>query len=120
MPGRDRRRVVRRDARRSTLIPPGGSAVFLAPLPTTELAQPGEDRGELVDLLRRLGLETLGDFAAFAERDIAGRFPQDAITAHRRARGLSQKPPLRCALRCRPPPPRSGAACGSCRRGQCG
>jgi len=51
--------------------------------------QPGEDRGELVDLLRRLGLKTLGDFAALAERDIAGRFPRDAITAHRLALGLA-------------------------------
>ncbi|MEU0529115.1 DNA polymerase Y family protein [Amycolatopsis tolypomycina] len=85
-------------ARRSVIVPPGGSAAFLAPLPITELDQPGDDRGELVGLLRRLGLKTLGAFAALVERDIAGRFPQDAIVAHRLARGLSQRPPLRRAL----------------------
>jgi protein ImuB len=85
-------------ARRATLVPPGGSAEFLAPLPVTELNQPGEDRGELVGTLRRLGLRTLGAFAALTERDVAGRFPRDAITAHRLARGLSERPPLRRAL----------------------
>jgi protein ImuB len=67
-------------------------------LPISELNQPGEDRGELVDTLRRLGLRTLGAFAALTERDVAGRFPRDAITAHRLARGLSERPPLRRAL----------------------
>jgi protein ImuB len=85
-------------ARRSALVPAGGSAGFLAPLSIAELDQPGDDRGELVGLLKRLGLRTLGAFAALAERDIAGRFPRDAITAHRLARGLSERPPLRRAL----------------------
>jgi protein ImuB len=60
-------------------------------LPVAELNQPGDDRGELVGLLKRLGLRTLGDFAALAERDIAGRFPNDTIIAHRLARGLSHR-----------------------------
>ncbi|MFJ7216098.1 DNA polymerase Y family protein [Amycolatopsis sp. NPDC098790] len=85
-------------ARRSALVPPGATQDFLAPLPIAELNQPGDDRGELVDLLRRLGLRTLGAFAALAERDVAGRFPKDAITAHRLARGLAERPPLRRAL----------------------
>ncbi len=85
-------------ARRAALVPPGGTEAFLAPLPITELNQPGDDRGELVGLLRRLGLRTLGAFAALAERDVAGRFPKDAITAHRLARGLAERPPLRRAL----------------------
>src|SRR4051794_21778696 len=87
-------------ARRSAFVPPGEAAKFLAPLAITELNQPGEDRGELAGLLRRLGLRTLGAFAALAERDVAGRFPRDAVTAHRLARGLSERPPLR-----RAPPP---------------
>ncbi|WIV60721.1 DNA polymerase Y family protein [Amycolatopsis nalaikhensis] len=87
-------------ARRAVFVVPGGSARFLAPLPITELDQPGDDRGELVGLLTRLGLRTLGAFAAIAERDVAGRFGRDAILAHRLARGLSQRPPLR-----RAPPP---------------
>lgn len=85
-------------ARRSALVPVGGSAGFLAPLSIAELNQPGDDRGELVGLLKRLGLRTLGAFAALAERDVAGRFPRDAITAHRLARGLSERLPLRRAL----------------------
>ncbi|MEU7786554.1 DNA polymerase Y family protein [Amycolatopsis sp. NPDC049159] len=85
-------------ARRSALVPSGRAAGFLAPLAITELDQPGDDRGELVALLQRLGLRTLGAFAAIAERDVAGRFPKDAITAHRLARGLSERPPLRRAL----------------------
>ncbi|WP_326954248.1 DNA polymerase Y family protein [Amycolatopsis sp. NBC_01286] len=85
-------------ARRSALVPAGGAAGFLAPLSIAELNQPGDDRGELVGLLKRLGLRTLGAFAALTERDVAGRFPRDAITAHRLARGLSERPPLRRAL----------------------
>ncbi|MFJ7212650.1 hypothetical protein [Amycolatopsis sp. NPDC098790] len=85
-------------ARRSVLVPPGRSPAFLAPLPITELDQPGDDRGDLVGLLHRLGLRTLGAFAAITEREVAGRFPQDAITAHRLARGLAQRPPVRRAL----------------------
>ncbi|WP_198047693.1 DNA polymerase Y family protein [Kutzneria sp. 744] len=85
-------------ARRSAVVEPGGAAGFLAPLSITELDQPGDDRGELVGVLQRLGLRTLGAFAALAERDVAGRFPQDAILAHRLARGLSQRPPLRRRL----------------------
>lgn len=39
-------------ARRATFVPPGAAAGFLAPLPVAELDQPGEERGELVGLLR--------------------------------------------------------------------
>ncbi|MEU0530659.1 hypothetical protein [Amycolatopsis tolypomycina] len=54
----------------------------------------------MVTPLRRLGLTTLGTFAALAESDTADtdRFPQDAIAAHRLARGLLQRPPPRGAL----------------------
>lgn len=71
-------------------------AEFLAPLPITEL----DDRPELVDLLRRLGLRTLGAFAALPERDVVNRFGADGMLAHRLARGRSERPPLRR----RPPP----------------
>ncbi|ATY17206.1 hypothetical protein CU254_41220 (plasmid) [Amycolatopsis sp. AA4] len=87
-------------ARLGRVVEPGGTRAFLEPLPLTELSQPGTDRTGLVSLLHRLGLWTLGDFAALAERDVAGRFPRDAILAHRLARGLSQRPPTR-----RTPPP---------------
>lgn len=83
-------------ARRGELVEPGRVAEFLAPLPVTEL----DDRAELVDLLRRLGLRTLGAFAALPERDVVNRFGADGLLAHRLARGRSERPPLRR----RPPP----------------
>ncbi len=87
-------------ARCGEFVEPGRAAEFLAPLPVTELDQPGADRAELVDLLRRLGLKTLGAFAALPERDVAHRFGAAGLLAHRLARGRSERPPLRR----RPPP----------------
>ncbi|HEY3465806.1 MAG TPA: DNA polymerase Y family protein [Amycolatopsis sp.] len=87
-------------ARHGAFVEPGRVAEFLAPLPITELDQPGSDRAELVDLVRRLGLRTLGAFAALDERDVVTRFGTAGTLAHRLARGLSERPPLRR----RPPP----------------
>ena len=96
-------------ARRSVIVPPGGSAAFLAPRPVTELEmEPGVEpdtagadvpgataRAELVGLLRRLGLTTLGDFAGLPAADVASRFDAAAVRAHRLARGLDERPPSR-------------------------
>jgi protein ImuB len=88
-------------AHRGLIVPPGGGTDFLAPLGTGELDQPAErragsrSRADLVDLLRRLGLRTLGDFAAVPERDVASRFGGQAVLAHRLARGLEERPPDR-------------------------
>ena len=96
-------------ARRSAIVPPGGSAAFLAPRPVTELEmEPGVEpdtagadvpgataRAELVGLLRRLGLTTLGDFAGLPATDVASRFDGAAVRAHRLARGLDERPPSR-------------------------
>ncbi|HEX5494083.1 MAG TPA: DNA polymerase Y family protein [Mycobacteriales bacterium] len=92
-------------ARRNVLVPPGGTAAFLAPLSVGELDQPDgptgpirggrvakNDRAELVDLLRRLGIRTLGAFAALSERDVASRFGGDAVLAHRLACGCADRP----------------------------
>jgi protein ImuB len=88
-------------ARRGLLIPPGDTPGFLDPLGIHELNDPhGPDRTDLVDLLRRLGLRTLGAFAAVPERDVASRFGAAAVLAHRLARGLEERPPARR----RPPP----------------
>jgi protein ImuB len=87
-------------ARRSALVEQGKGAEFLAPLSIAELDQPGSGRTELVDLLMRLGLRTLGAFAGLAERDVASRFAQPGVLAHRLAKGQSERPPLRR----RPPP----------------
>jgi protein ImuB len=96
-------------ARRSLLVPPGESPGFLAPLPVTELElEPGVEpdtagadddagaaRAELIGLLRRLGLTTLGSFAALPATDVASRFDAAAVRAHRLARGLDERPPSR-------------------------
>ncbi|WP_420809075.1 DNA polymerase Y family protein [Amycolatopsis suaedae] len=87
-------------AHRAVRVPPGATAAFLAPLDVRELDQPGADRGELVDLLRRLGIRTLGAFAELTERDVASRFSADGLRAHRLARGRFDRPPHRR----RPPP----------------
>ncbi|HET6500000.1 MAG TPA: DNA polymerase Y family protein [Amycolatopsis sp.] len=87
-------------AHRSALVERGTAEKFLAPLSVAELDQPGADRAELVDLLWRLGLRTLGEFAALAERDVVSRFGNDGLLAHRLARGRSERPPRRR----RPPP----------------
>lgn len=96
-------------ARSSAIVPPGDSSAFLAPRPVAELEmEPGVEpdtagadvpgttaRAELVGLLRRLGLTTLGDFARLPATDVASRFDAAAVRAHRLARGLDERPPSR-------------------------
>ena len=83
-------------ARRGVAVAPGDSPAFLAPLGVEELdREPEVDRSELVGLLRRLGLRSLGAFGALAAGDVASRFGADAVLAHRLARGLDPRPPIR-------------------------
>ncbi|MGH3768309.1 MAG: DNA polymerase Y family protein [Pseudonocardiaceae bacterium] len=81
-------------AHRGLLVPPAQSAGFLAPLSIAELHQPatGVDRAALVDLLHRLGLRTLGAFAALPVDDVASRFGLDGVRAHRLAQGFDERP----------------------------
>lgn len=76
------------------VVPDGGAAAFLAPYPLSILGRP-----ELADLLRRLGVTTLGDFAALPSGHVAGRFGTDGALAHRLARGEEPRPlaPARAA-----------------------
>ncbi len=79
------------------VVPRGGSAKFLAPLPVrviagAELSTLGElpstaDMAALVDLLVRLGIKTLGDFAALPAASVLGRFGTEGLLAHRLAGG---------------------------------
>ena len=82
-------------ARAGRIIAPGQTRDFLAAVPVEAL-----DRPELTDLLRRLGLRTLGDFAALPASDVLTRFGFDGALAHRLAAGLDHRP---LAVR-RPPP----------------
>lgn len=70
------------------IIPPGATAAFLAPHPLGVLDLP-----ELAELLDRLGLRTLGDFAALPAAAVANRFGVVGSQAHRLARGLDPRPP---------------------------
>jgi protein ImuB len=85
-------------ARRGVAVEAGCSPAFLAPLEVEELdREPDVDRSELVGLLRRLGLRSLGAFGALTPGDVASRFGADAVLAHRLARGLDPRPPVgRC------------------------
>ncbi|WP_280363474.1 DNA polymerase Y family protein [Nocardia wallacei] len=91
-------------ARRAAVVPSGTGARFLAPLPVRELAaEPSlaaPERAELVDLLHRLGLRRIGDFAALTPAEVASRFGADAIRAHRCARAEPERLPS-----ARPPAP---------------
>jgi protein ImuB len=79
----------------ATVVPPGESAAFLAPVTIHALGRP-----ELTDVLGRLGITTLGALAALPAADVAGRFGADGIGAHRLARGLDERP-----VSARIPPP---------------
>jgi protein ImuB len=83
------------------VVPPGESPGFLAPWPVAVLEdpEPGE-AADLADLLVRLGLRTLGAFAALPDGAVLGRFGSAGARAYRLARGddKATAPPA-------PPPP---------------
>ncbi|GED97282.1 DNA polymerase Y family protein [Gordonia crocea] len=115
-------------ARRERLVPVGGDVEFLAGLSIRELAvEPslgGESRGDLVDLLWRLGLRTIGAFAALPAADVGSRFDADAVVAHRQASGRPGRipsaapapPELVVVHPCDPPVERIDAAAFLARR----
>lgn len=70
----------------AVIVPSGGAADFLRDLPLAVL----EDTA-MVDLLRRLGLRTLGDFARLPARDVHTRFGSLGALAHRLARGEDRR-----------------------------
>ena len=86
-------------ARDGMIVPPGRTAKFLAGQPVSVLSDQDLSARDLTALLKRLGLGTLGDFAALSVRDVASRFGGVGEHAHRLARGLDSRP-----LATRPPP----------------
>jgi len=79
------------------VVAPGASPAYLAPLPVTTLggelgvAAGGAD-AEVVDVLVRLGLRTLGALAALPATDVLARFGDDGARLHRLARGFDARP----------------------------
>ncbi|MCV7227310.1 DNA polymerase Y family protein [Mycolicibacterium komossense] len=109
-------------ARAGRVIEPGEDAVFLSALSIRQLATepslsaPGRD--DLVDLLWRMGIRTIGQFAALTRADVVSRFGADALVAHRLARaepmrgpsGREPLPELDAVMDCDPPIDRIDAA----------
>lgn len=82
------------------VVPAGTSASWLAPQPVAVLAgSEGPVPAELVDLLSRLGLRTLGAVATVPVGDLVARFGPVGTVVHRLASGLDDQP-----LQLAPPP----------------
>jgi len=77
----------------SVVVPPGESPVFLAEFGVGSLERSGPITPELVEVLIRLGLTTLGAVAAMSSADMTARFGTEGAQAHRLARGLDLRPP---------------------------
>ena len=90
---------------RISIVPAGESATFLAPLPvgliTAEIdVRPVTRRGgatrtsggSLPTLLLRLGIRTLGQFAALQVTDVEARFGQEGTRLHALAAGRDSRP----------------------------
>jgi protein ImuB len=102
-------------ARVGRVVPAGDDARFLSVLSIRQLAtEPslcGPGRGDLADLLWRMGIRTIGQFAALSRSDVASRFGADGVAAHRLARGEPERgpsgreaaPELEAVLDCDPP-----------------
>lgn len=77
------------------VIEPGASAAFLAPLPVDALTIDDVDEGtaDLVELLPRLGVRTLGALAALPIADVLARFGPVGARGHQRASGADDRLP---------------------------
>ena len=109
-------------ARAGRIVEPGQDARFLAALSIRQLATepslaaPGRD--DLADLLWRMGVRNIGQFAALSRSDVASRFGADAVAAHQFARGepargpsgREPEPELDAVMDCDPPIDRVDAA----------
>jgi protein ImuB len=71
----------------TVIVPAGATPAFLAGYPVAVLGDqlPG-------DLLPRLGIATLGEFAALPAAEVLNRFGTQGLAAHRLTRGLDPRP----------------------------
>ena len=109
-------------ARAGRVVEPGQDARFLSALSIRQLAtEPslsGRGREDLADLLWRMGIRNIGQFAALSRTDVASRFGAAAVAGHRFARGEPERGPsgreppaeLDAVLHCDPPIDRVDAA----------
>lgn len=84
------------------VVPPGATPAFVARWPVAALERP-----ELADLLVRLGIRTLGRFAALPGPEVLARFGADVVVCQRVARGVEGELP---GFRLLFPAPRPGPA----------
>lgn len=109
-------------AKAGSIVEPGADASFLSALSIRQLAaEPslaGAGRQDLADLLWRMGIRTIGQFAELSRTDVSSRFGADALLAHRFARGEDDRGPsgrelpadLDAVYHCDPPIDRVDAA----------
>ncbi|WP_460816135.1 DNA polymerase Y family protein [Nocardioides korecus] len=88
------------DAQSWTVVPPGRSPDFLRGLPVAVLADDGAQGRELVSLLRRLGISSLGGLADLPGEAVGHRLGAYGAAVRRRARGEDQ-----ALFAARTPPP---------------
>lgn len=87
--------IAARAPRPRTVVAPGGAREFLAPYPVQVLRD-----DQLPDLLVRLGVHTLGEFAALPALEVRDRFGERGARLHALAAGADSRP-----LIPRPPDP---------------
>lgn len=80
------------------IVEAAASAAFLAPWPITTLDPAIGDGGALTDLLYRLGLSTLGAFAALDPPRVLARFGAAGQYAHQLAHGIDAAPGPRSSV----------------------
>ena len=82
----------------ATIVPPGQAREFLAPYPVSVLGSEEMaellrlDGAEMAELLPRLGIATMGEFARLPIGQAVNRFGTPGGMAHRLARGLEPRP----------------------------
>lgn len=85
------------------VVPAGGAAGFLAPLSVSALeasSSPGDGAADMVGLLARLGVQTLGAFAEMEPDRVRERFGERGVRLHALAAGRDSRP-----VEPRTPPP---------------
>ena len=71
-----------------TVVPAGGEAAFLAPLPLGRLSP----EVEVAETLERWGIRSIGDLAKLPEAEVASRLGAAGARLHAVARGLDPRP----------------------------